>query len=76
MFIALEFRIKLLEIVAVVVVSSPHQSPRCGVSPFRSEQSMTIVEPKYVNCMTTSRLQSPIEMLDTLLASCVTTNIL
>ena len=26
----------------VVVVSSPHQSPRCGVSRFWSAQSMTI----------------------------------
>ena len=26
----------------VVVVSSPHQSPRCGVSRFRSAQSITI----------------------------------
>ena len=26
----------------VVVVSAPHQSPRCGVSRFRSAQSITI----------------------------------
>ena len=29
----------------VVVVNSPHQSPRCGVSRFRSVQSMTIALP-------------------------------
>ena len=29
-------------ILQVVVVSSPHQSPRCGVSRFRSAQSITI----------------------------------
>ena len=33
----------LTMVVAVVVVSSPHQSPRCGASLFRSAQSIAIL---------------------------------
>ena len=32
----------ILTVVVAVAVSSPHQSPRCGVSRFRSAQSITI----------------------------------
>ena len=32
----------------VVVVNSPHQSPRCGVSQCRSAQSIMI--PLFINC--------------------------